>query len=142
MDRSELVELYKLAHAEYRAEVALGWERQKLFLTLNLALIVIVSAFGGRDRFAVQVALFAGAIVSIAGVLVVRRSHERYRATRTHLDGLTGQLGMAGFETTGGMRHAHGKPRGERFRVVTVVTIVLGVFVLLDIALALFWGRS
>jgi hypothetical protein len=62
-------------------------------------------------------------------------AHTAHLAPRSQLDGFAGQLGIFGFETTGGMRHAHGKPRGERFRVVTVVAIVLGLFALLDIAL-------
>lgn len=141
MDRSELMELYKLGHAEYRAEVSLGWERQKLFLTLNPTLLAIVGALGAQEPHAAQAALAAAAAVSVAGMFVVVRSHGRYRATRAQLDVLAGELSVPGLETTGGMRQAQGKPRAEGFRVVTVVVTVLALFVLLDLILVVLWLR-
>lgn len=142
MDRSELMELYRLTHAEYRAEVALGWDRQKFFLMLNPTLLAIVGVLGTREHFAAQVALASAAAVSIAGVLVVRRSHGRYRATRTQLDVLANALGVPGVETTGGQREAHGKPRAEGFRIVTVATMVLVLFAVLDALFAVLWWPS
>jgi hypothetical protein len=51
-------------------------------------------------------------IAASMGVLVVHQSHHRYRATRQQLDGLAGELGIAGFETTRAMRADAERPDG------------------------------
>ena len=133
--RKELVERLKLAHAEYRAEVALGWDRQKLFLTLNPVLTAGIAVAGGRT-LAAQLALGAAALVAVAGTLIVLRSHGRYQAARAALQRLEDQLGLEDLQTTGGQREARGMPRLERFRVVDVLVVVFMLIALLDIALA------
>lgn len=134
-ERKELLERLKLAHAEYRAEVALGWDRQKLFLTLNPVLTAGLLANGAHTLTA-RCACVLAALIALAGALVVRRSHGRYRAARAALQRLEDQLGLEDLQTTGGQREARGGLRLERFRVVDVL---VGVFLLLaglDLALA------
>ena len=129
------MERYKLAHAEYRAEVALGWDRQKLFLGLPASLTALVS-LAHADRLAAVFALVCSALVSAAGTFVVLRSHGRYQATRAVVQRLEDELGFADLQTTGGQRHARGLPRLERFRVVDIVVVVFAAVALLDVALA------
>lgn len=136
-ERKELLERLKLAHAEYRAEVALGWDRQKLFLTLNPVLTAGLLA-SGAHTLAARYACVLAALIALAGALVVRRSHGRYRAARAALQRLEDQLGLEDLQTTGGQREARGGLRLERFRVVDVL---VGVFLLLaglDLLLAAF----
>jgi len=137
-DRAELFERYKLAHAEYRAEVALGWDRQKLFLVLPATLTALVSSLA-THRLAAQVALGTAALVALAGALVVFRSHGRYRATRASLQALEDALGITDLQTTGGQREARGSMRLEAFRVVDVLLAVFLLIALLDVLLAVLW---
>ena len=137
--RSETFERYKLAHAEYRAEVALGWDRQKLFLTLNPALTALVGVATQSHPAVARAAFVVAALTALAGALVVRRSHSRYQATRAVVQRLEDALGIADLQTTGGMRAARDNPRLERFRVVDVIVIVFVLYALLDVAAALVW---
>jgi hypothetical protein len=132
------IERYKTAYAEYRAEVALGWDRQKLFLTLPAGLTALVSSIGSH-RVAAQIALVASALVALAGALIVRRSHGRYRAARATLLAIETELGVQDLQTTGGQREARGGLRLERFRVVDVLVGVFCLIAALDVALALMW---
>lgn len=137
--RAELVERYKLAYQEYRAEVALGVERQKLFLALSPA----VAAFSaGKDKPAAVAALVLSGLASGVGILVVHRSHGRYRATRAVLLRLGAELGWDDIETTGGMREERGLLRLESYRVSTTVCWLLGTYALISFAAALVisWG--
>lgn len=137
-DRKELLERYKLAHAEYRAEVALGWDRQKLFLTINPALTALLSS-QVHVGIGARLALGAAALVALAGLLIVRRSHTRYRATYATLAALEDQLGITDLQTTGGQREARGSLRLENFRVVDVISALFAVLAALDLALAVLW---
>jgi len=131
-----LVERWKIAHAEYRAEVALGWDRMKLFITLNPILTAGIAVSEARPR-AAQLALVAAAVVALAGTLIVRRSHSRYQATRAVLQHLEDELGFADLQTTGGQRAAREGMRLEWFRVVDVVTGVFVLLAIVDVALAM-----
>jgi len=134
--RKEVIERWKLAHAEYRAEVALGWDRQKLFLTLNPVLTAGL-AIGGSPKLATQLGFGVAACVALAACLVVRRSHGRYRAARAVLQRLEDQLGFEDLATTGGQRAARGGPRLELFRIVDVLVGVFLLIALVDIVLAI-----
>lgn len=136
--RRELIERYKLAHAEYRAEVALGWDRQKFFLSLNPALTTLIAAVV-RTSSAARLALAAAALTALAGTAIVRRSHGRYRATRATLFAVEDLLGIQDFQTTGGQRAARELPRLERYRIGDIVAAVFVLNALLDIALAVLW---
>jgi hypothetical protein len=140
-DRQELFERYKLAYQEYRSEVSLGWERQKLFLTLNPTLTALIPAFG-RDKLAGAATLCCAAVIALAGAFIVSRAHSRYRATRLAMHALETQLGIAGVQTTGGQRELKGGPRLEAFRVVDVLVIVFMLNAALDFLLAGLWSRS
>lgn len=138
-ERSERFERYKLAHAEYRAEVALGWDRQKLFLTLNPAVTALVGVAAQSHALVARAAFVAAALTALAGALVVRRSHTRYQAARAVLQRLEDELGISDLQTTGGMRAAREMPRLERFRVIDVVVGVFVLYALLDLLAALVW---
>lgn len=132
-DRAELFERYKLAFSEYRAGVSLGLDRQRLFIALNPAVVALAS--GSALRPVAVAALALAAAASLVGVLLVWRSHGRYRRTRGVLLDLAGQLGFAGdWQTTGGMREARGEPRFEGVRVSTAVAALLGLYVAFDVA--------
>lgn len=135
-DRAELLERLRLAHAEYRAEVALGWDRQRLFLTLNPVLTAGLAATGAHT-LAARLACGVAAIVALAGALVVLRSHGRYRAARAALQAREDALGYEDLQTTGGQREARGGLRLERFRVVDLLVAVFVALAAVDVALAL-----
>lgn len=134
MDRAEFLVCYQLAHAEYRAEVDLGWRRASLFVVLGMvgpALACLRDL--GRDAWP---ACAASAAACIAGLLLVRLAHARYRSTREHLRMLEQQLRLGvGMSTTGGMREAQGKPRAERYRAVTVLSVLLALLAVLNIVI-------
>lgn len=133
--RAEAVERLKLAHAEYRAEVALGWDRQKLFLTLNPALTAALVASGAHS-IGNQLAFGAAALIALSSTFIVLRSHKRYQATRAVVQRLEDALGFADLQTTGGQRAERGLPRLERFRIVDVIAFVFVMLAIVDVALA------
>jgi hypothetical protein len=137
-NRPELLERYKLAYAEYRAEVALGWDRQKLFLTLPSTITALTSALA-THRLAAQAALLCAVLLSLTGMLVVWRSHGRYRATRQAMQALEDRLGIEDLQTTGGQREARGLMRLEAFRIVDVLIVVFAIIGALDLALLALW---
>lgn len=135
-----LLKAYELAHQDHRAEVQLGWERQRFFVGSSAALLVAGGALSEPSSFASTAVLGLGAALSLVGALVVARSHGRSRRTRDELEAAAKRLGLEGPAVTGGQRALHGKPRGERFRVVTLVITTLLVTGLVDVALALCIG--
>lgn len=138
-DRKEQIELYKLAVGEYRAEVSLGWDRQKLFLTLNPVLTAFIPLVGSRSGTATRLAFVAAALIALCGVLVVRRSHGRYRAAYGLVRQYEQRLGIEGLQTTGGMREAKGLLRLERYRIVDVLVVIFVMIAALDLVMALTW---
>lgn len=140
-ERVELFERWQLAHAEYRAEVALGWDRQKLFLTLSPTLTAGIASLAdhGAHAHAAQLAFMVAALVALAGTLVVYRSHTRYRAARATLLRLETELGFEDLQTTGGQREARAGLRLEKFRIVDVLVVVFLLIAALDVALAVTW---
>jgi Predicted spermidine synthase with an N-terminal membrane domain len=137
MNPETLLKAYSEHAAEYRMEVAMGWDRMKFFLTLNVALFAALSGFGGRGPVAAS-GYLAGALASLLGAHVVLKTHryyvnarEAFKAIETEL-GLDGRFSMA---TTPGMV---GAPWLHSLKITTAGVIVLGVFVVLDIALAVY----
>jgi hypothetical protein len=129
--RNELIERYKIAYAEYRAEVALGHERQKLFITLNPA----VAALSAVGRPVTALVFGLAALASLIGIVLVYRSHGRYRQARDVLMALAIELGCSqDWQTTGGMREARGEPRFEGPRVVTAIALLLFLYACFDVA--------
>lgn len=137
--RRELLELYKLAHSEYRAEVALGSERQKLFLGLNPISAALVANLAQHAPLAGRIGLIGTAAISAAGILVIWRSHGRYRAVRNRMVAMERELGIKGFDTTGGMRVENGEPRRETFKISTVVMAALALLTVLELSAAAFF---
>lgn len=138
-ETAPLLERYKLAVAEYRAEVTLGADRVRLFVTLNPAVVALSSH---THRTLATAALVLAAAASVLGILVVGRSHGRYRQTRNVLLTLATALGCAGdWQTTGGMREARAEPRFEGLKVSTAVQLLLGAYVVFDlVAAAWLWA--
>lgn len=133
MDRPELLQLYEVAIAEYRFNVQLSWDRLKFFVGLNLALIAALGF--GPSSVPIAVGYLAGAITSALGALVVRKAHGYYQATRRHFQALERDLGLGalGLSTTPGMI---GGSALHRLRIVDACSIVLGMLVLFDLAMA------
>lgn len=141
MEPAPPLERYKFAYREYRAEVSLGNERQKLFIGLN----PVIAAFAGTSSRLelVSAALLLAAMASVVGIVLVTRSHGRYQRTRDVLLSLARELGCEeDWQTTGGMREARGEPRWEGPRVTTAVKWLLALYAVFDlIAIALVWLR-
>lgn len=138
-ERKELIERYKLAYAEYRAEVALGTERQKLFVLLAPAVAAFVS---NRETAIAVLAFVLSAAASVVGILLVDRSHSRYLATRAVIMRLGEQLGWDDLQTTGGMREARGLLRIEPFKVTGAVKVLLGLYAAFDLVAAAILARA
>lgn len=138
-DRTEILERYKLAYAEYRAEVALGWDRQKLFLTLSPTLTALIGSLA-RNPLAARLSLAGAALIALTGAFIVFRSHGRYRAARVAVLALEDQLGIADLQTTGGQRTERGMPRLESFRIVDLLVLVFVLLAGLDVALIVLWS--
>jgi hypothetical protein len=138
----DLAMLYQLARADHRAEVALGWSRQRFFVGVNAALLAAGCAIASWSPLAALPVLGLGAVLALVGALVVARSHGRARRTRDELDQAARRAGVAGPQVTGGQRALHGKPRREAYRVVTVVVVALGTCGVLDAGMAVAIGWS
>lgn len=136
----DLLALHQLAHAEHRAEVQLGWERQRFFLGVNAVLLTAGSAISAASPAAALPVLALGAVLSLVGTLVVTRSHGRTRRTRDELDQAARRAGVEGPGTTGGQRVLAGRARGEGYRVVTLVVVALGVNGAIDVGMAVAVG--
>lgn len=132
----DLLALLEHARADHRAEVELGWERQRFFVGMNAALLVAGSAIGSWSPQAALPVLALGAVLSLVGALIAMRSHGRVRRTRDALDQVARRAGVEGPEVTGGQRALHGKARGEGYRVVALVVVALVVCGALDVGVA------
>jgi hypothetical protein len=127
----DALERYKLAYAEYRAEVALGSERQRLFVTLNPAVAALSSSASKPIAVA---ALALAAAASLVGLVLVWRSHGRYRQARGVLLAIAGELGCeSDWQTTGGMRQARGEPRFEGPPIVDALSALFVLYVFCDV---------
>lgn len=128
MERPDLLEHYKLAYAEYRAEVALGWSRARAFLVLGSLgpLAGALSPAGlsrGRTTAVAGLCLLSVA-ASLLAQFVVRTSHRRYQGARDRLEELARLSGVAPMQTTAGMRAQPGKPRDEGMRITTALKVL------------------
>jgi hypothetical protein len=107
----------------------------KFFLGLNVALLVVLSAFDGRGIVAAT-GYFSGALASLLGAHAVLKTHRYYVSARNAFKlverelGLDAQFNMA---TTPGMV---GGPRS--LKITTAGVIVLIAFVTFDVGLAVF----
>lgn len=130
-----LLKAYEQHAAEYRMEVQMGWDRMKFFLTLNVALLAALSGLGGKGP-AAAAGYFAGALASLLGAHVVLKTHRYYVNARDAFKGVERALGLSadfGMATTPGML---GEPWLHSLKITTAGVIVLGVFVVFDVALA------
>jgi hypothetical protein len=124
------------ARADHRAEVQLGWERQRFFVGVNALLLVAGSALGSWSPVAALPVLAFSAVLSLVGALVVARSHGRTRRTRDALNAAARRAGVEGPAITGGQRVLRGEARGEGYRVVTLVVVSLVVCGAIDVGVA------
>ncbi len=135
MTQDDLFKRYSIAYQEYRAEVTLGWDRMKTFLTINPTFTVLL-AMNDKVTLPVRLAAIGAASIALAGALIVHRSHKRYKATQGPLQQLQRDLGIEDILTTGGQREAVGLARLEQYRIADVVTWVFVLIAALDLALA------
>jgi hypothetical protein len=138
MEHAEQLEHYKLAYAEYRAEVALGWSRARTFLVLG-CLGPVAAVLSPVAPIRTHTTAVAGlCVLSIAaaglGQRAVETSHRRYQAARERLEELARVVGVAPLQTTGGMRAQQGKPRGEGMRITTMLKLFFVLETLVNIA--------
>lgn len=138
----DLLALLEHARADHRAEVELGWSRQRFFLGVNAALLTAGCALASWSPTAALPVLTFGAVLALVGALVVARSHGRSRRTRDELDAAARRAGVTGPAVTGGQRVRQGKSRGEGYRAVTLVVVALGVCGALDLAAAAFLCKA
>lgn len=131
--RAEIFERYKLAHAEYRAEVALNSSRQLHLLLMGWAPPFLFFFFGNRSYS--WILLCVCAFMSACTAMIVRVGHLRYRATRDLMLALENMLGFQDLQTTGGQREARGKPRDEPVRIVRLVELLCWIPVVVDLFL-------
>jgi hypothetical protein len=139
-DPSALLKAYELAHVDHRAEVALVWDRQKFFLSLNPAILAAAGAVAAFWKLAAVAVLGVGTATCIIGALTVAVSHARTRNTRNSLEAAARLVGVQGPEITGGQQELHGKKRKQRYRVVTLVILALSLNAIFDAALAVYLG--
>jgi len=125
---------YQEHAAEYRLEVQMGWDRLKFFLSLNVALLAALSAFKGNGPMAAA-GYAAGALSSLLGAHVVRKTHGYYQNARNAFQAVERELGLTPFAmaTTPGML---GAPWLHSLRITTAGVIVLLTFAALDVGLA------
>lgn len=138
----DLFHLLELAHADHRAEVALGWSRQRFFVAVNAALLAAGSAIATSSPTMALPVLVLGVVLSLVGALVVAWSHGRTRRTRDELDAMARRAGVEGPGITGGQRVLRGEARGERYRVVTLVVVALVVNGMVDTCIAIRAARA
>src|SRR5215469_6692608 len=108
-DRSELLDLYKVAVDEYRFQVTLNWQRTQYYLALNVAFLAagtaLLQAVRGRVNVLVAIVFFSGVVSSILSVLAAEVQHSYYRVardTKTRLEDRL-NLGELATRTTVGM---------------------------------------
>ncbi len=135
-----LLKSYELAHADHRAEVSLGWELQKFFLSVNPAILVTAGALSTVSTLGAIAVLGVGTVTAFVGALAVARAHGRTRRTRNWLRARASAIGLEGPEITGGQQELKGKPRSERFRIVTLMVSALAINALCDLGLAWYLG--
>lgn len=141
--RGELFLRYQIAHSEYRAEVQLGWERQKFFLTLAVAISTgVMLDLGGGDYGLAATALQLSTTIAFAGSLISTRSHKRYKAAIQQVQKIEDALLITDVQTTGGQRTNRGAVRGEWFSVGTVISFVFAMIVLFNVAATITLARS
>lgn len=104
LERSDLLELYRIAIEEYRFNVRLGWDRAQYYLILNTVILGIGTGLvkvSGVPTVLVAAILGIGSVSCVHAVKAIRKSHEYYRAAiykKTlieHLLGLTLPLATA-----------------------------------------------
>lgn len=89
-DRSELLDLYKIALEEYRYEVSLSWDRLKHYFVVNAGLTTIGASLlkVGSGKAAsvaldlvVSAVFWVGLFAAVLGIMSIFRSREYYRVT-------------------------------------------------------------
>jgi hypothetical protein len=109
-----LMDLYKIAVDEYRFEVKLNWDRTAFYLTLDSGLLAVAAGLlklqaGDSHQLlnlSVAFVFLAGAMLSIIGVLAVRRGHDYYRRTVIKKTIIEDALGLTRPITEYPLRHS------------------------------------
>lgn len=140
-ERTELLDLYRLAVEEYRFQVNLNWERTQYLLALNVGVLGLGIGLLSVHMHAALVltaCVFAlGAGAAALSMMALRTQHSYYRATRDRFKKLEQLLALQPelqIETTPGMEMATGKRAEPRpIRVQTVVTVLLVAVATIDV---------
>lgn len=144
LNRSELLQLYKIAIDEYHFQVQLNWQRSQYYFILNAAIIgagiSLIGIQGDRARPLACVLFGTGLLAVILAILVTVTQHNYYRATRESLKLLERRLavGELAIQTTP-------KLGSRRRRIATVTTFnyaMLSTLGFFDIAGVAFTARS
>jgi uncharacterized membrane protein YidH (DUF202 family) len=135
--------LQRQAFDEYRAEVALAWDRQKAFFTLNLAVAGLAASLVQLSRashgWAPAGLLLLDVCVALLGVVVVAAGHRRYRRTRAALKAFEKRLGVPpdlALQTTAGMAGEARPPL--HIRVTAASRWILALFAVAEAAAAVY----
>jgi hypothetical protein len=85
-NRTEMLELYRLALEDYRFQVQLNWGRSQYFLVLNLSLIGIATGIVqlGQGTISVLVGFMylAGLLFCVFSIIALQAQRKFYRAAR------------------------------------------------------------
>lgn len=118
-DHRELLELYRLHSEEVRFQLQLNWDRAKSSLAFHAALLTIIASLNRIERGFVPWMFLFTAVSAILGTVMLRRSHEYYRAARDQRKRVEEKLETAfPFVTTPGMR---GESHAKKLKVTTVL---------------------
>jgi hypothetical protein len=125
-DRTELLDLYKIAVEEYRFQVKLNADRSRDYIVLNSAIIAAAVALIGQAHLPVLAAgaFGAGLVVSLLSIGGTHTQHGYYRDIKNRVADLEKRLNLrentqiVGGDDLGLIRTS---PSGSRYRRLTSV---------------------
>lgn len=123
-------DLYRIAVEEYRFQVNLNWQRVQYMLGLNA--LILVFAVGQHDSQYSILAYIAGAGTAVVSMLWQSVQHGYYRVARDKVLALGEELEV-GDSVVGSTLTARGIT-GRHLRVRSLLTALLGLFAVLNIA--------
>lgn len=140
-NRSELLDLYKLAVEEYRFQVQLNWDRAKYLLGFNTAVIgvgtgLIKVGSSSSKASALLIGIFVvGLVAAVLSTCAVYLQHNYYRTTRDRMVALDRLLSLqsGAVATTPGTRGERISRLSRLGRVQNILYTLLAIIALVDI---------
>lgn len=139
-DRSELLDLYKVAVEEYRFQVQLNWDRAKYLLGFNTAILAVGTGLikiGGKSPASpLLIGIFVvGFVAALLSGCAVYLQHNYYRKTRDSMVTLAQQLDLrdTAVATTPGARGERTSRVSLLGRVQNILYTLLAIIALIDI---------